>query len=332
MSTAQHHIWKSETPESLPDFIIGGAMKSGTTSLHAILQNHPDIAIAHDELGFFDMDSLLQHPDFHFYNKKNKQWTRQSMYEHPDALWNWYYSQFKDLKKNNVRLVGEDSTTYLCSEKAAKRISMQDKPIKLIFILRHPTKRTISNYLHLLKSGRAIYSLEDTLRYRPNSIIRRSLYKEQLGFYYKHIPFENIKVVLFEDLIENKSDCIKEVCDFLGVDFDKLEKTSLSIHSNKTRIPKNIKLQLFRNRLLRKSADYRYSKALPVQPDFLEKKPMFHRLVDKLHKKINPHKTDRKFVASAATLSLLDDFFKSELQGFDELTKKDVLSKWFKNG
>ena len=63
--------WISDQPENLPDFIIGGAMKSGTTSLHAILDAHPDIAIQRDELGFFDMDSIVQHPDFNFYDVKN---------------------------------------------------------------------------------------------------------------------------------------------------------------------------------------------------------------------------------------------------------------------
>ena len=176
MLESQSDNWKAKQPENLPNFIIGGAMKSGTTSLHAILNSHPDIAIAHNELGFFDIDSLLQHPDYNFFDANTIKWTKQSMQKEPERLWNWYYSQFKS-SENKEKLLGEDSTTYLTSEIAAKRIALQDKSIKLIFILRHPTKRTISNYLHLLKSGRAIYSLEDTLRYNPNSIIRRSLYK-----------------------------------------------------------------------------------------------------------------------------------------------------------
>lgn len=44
--------WVSNQPEKLPDFIIGGAMKSGTSSIHQILNKHPDIFIAKDELGF----------------------------------------------------------------------------------------------------------------------------------------------------------------------------------------------------------------------------------------------------------------------------------------
>ena len=168
--------WKSSRPELLPDFIIGGAMKSGTTSLHAILNNHPDIGFAHNELGFFDIDDFLQHPDFNFYNSSTQEWISQCLENEPDLFWNWYYAQFEGL--DNVRLKGEDSTTYLTSRLAAERIALQEKRIKLIFILRHPTQRTVSNYLHALKSGRAIYSLEDTLAYMPDSIIKRSLYYE----------------------------------------------------------------------------------------------------------------------------------------------------------
>ncbi|WP_055445297.1 sulfotransferase family protein [Lacinutrix himadriensis] len=330
MAKNTQDVWKSKTPEHLPDFIIGGAMKSGTTSLHAILHSHPDIAMAHNELGFFDIDSILQHPDYNFYDPKKETWTSQSMQEQPTLLWNWYASQFKSIEKK-AKIIGEDSTTYLTSEIAAKRIALQDKPIKLIFILRHPTKRTISNYLHLLKSGRAIYSLEDTLRYNPNSIIRRSMYPEQLEAYYKHIPFERIKVVLFEDLLEDKEKCIQEVCEFLEVDFSKLDTSVFNTHSNKTKTPKHIKLQLLRNRWLRKSGNYRYSSFLPLQPDFQGKMPLQYRIMDRLHKKLNPLKSTIKFKASKATVALLDDFFKTEFKDLDSLVKKEVFSKWFKN-
>ncbi|WP_417237089.1 MULTISPECIES: sulfotransferase family protein [Flavobacteriaceae] len=328
MDTLKNH-WKSDHPERLPDFIIGGAMKSGTSTLHAILNSHPEISIAKNELGFFDMDSILQHPDFNFFNPKTKTWLHQSMENEPELLWDWYYSQFEGIEKKG-RLVGEDSTTYLCSEMAAKRIALQVKPIKIIFILRHPTQRAISNYLHLLKSGRAIYSLENTLRFNPNSILRRSMYLEQLEAYYKHLPFDRIKVVLFEDLIEDKQNCIKEVCEFLEIDYSKLNKAVFNTHSNKTKIPKHLTLQLFRNRLLRNMGGYRYSNFLPIQAGFQSKLPLGYKIIDRLHKKINPHKTEYKFSASKATVKLLDDFFKTELQGLDALVKKEICSKWFK--
>ena len=199
----------------------------------------------------------------------------------------------------------------------------------MIFILRHPTKRTVSNYLHLLKSGRAIYNLEDTLRFNPNSIIRRSLYKEQLETYYKFIPSNRIKVVLFEDLIKDKKSCVKEICEFIGVDFNKYGEDDLNAHANKTRIPRNINLQLKRNRFLRYFGDYRYSMFLPMQPKNQKTAPLIHKLVDTIHKRINPHRENYNFEPNPSTISFLDHFFKMEMKGIDELTQKEIYSKWF---
>ena len=50
----------------------------------------------------------------------------------------------------------------------------------------------------------------------------------------------------------------------------------------------------------------------------------------KMHKKLNPDKSDNTFKVSKATLSFLDDFFKEELKDFDTLVKKEKYSKWFK--
>ncbi len=327
----EQRLWQSQTPEYLPDFIIGGAMKSGTTSLHAILDAHPDVSIAKEELGFFDMDDMLQHPDFNFYHNEKDIWTTQSMVQHPAILWDWYHSKFKALKKSPSTLLGEDSTSYLASHHAAKRISIQDKPIKLIFILRQPTKRTISNYLHKLKSGRALYSLEDTLRYDPYSIVERSLYPKQLKQFYDFISADRIKVVLFEDLVDDMASCIREVCEFLAIDFDKLDQSVFSTHSNKTKLPKHIGLQIFRNRLLQKTKYYRYSQFLPVQPDLQKNLPWRFKLIDRIHKKINPHKSTFKFNVSSETIRFLDDYFKSEFEGIDHIIGTDVYSKWFKD-
>jgi hypothetical protein len=328
--TQLHIDWRAKRSKILPDFIIGGAMKSGTTTLHNILDRHPDISIANNELGFFDIDGLLQHPDFNFFDTKTQRWISQSIETNPDLFWNWYYSHFEQLNKEN-KLIGEDSTTYLTSRHAAKRIACQEKSIKLIFILRHPTKRTISNYLHLLKSGRAIYNLEDTLRYDPNSILRRSLYCEQLESYYQHLPFESIKVILFEDLIHNTKVCIQNVCEFLGVDFNRMAESDLEVHSNKTVVPKNISLQLWHNRWMQKSRDYRYSKFLPMQPEFKKRPPLKYRLIEAIHQRINPKKSTFKFVPNESTIQLLNAFFKVEMEEIDTITKQAIFSKWFKD-
>ncbi|WP_445666638.1 sulfotransferase [Fodinibius sp. AD559] len=72
----------------IPDFIIAGAMKCGTTSLHYILSKHPQIFIPDEEINFFDLDEFDQHKDFIMY-KNGK----------------WYYPNFMKNKVEYLQLV-----------------------------------------------------------------------------------------------------------------------------------------------------------------------------------------------------------------------------------
>jgi hypothetical protein len=279
------------------------------------------------ELGFFDMDNILEHPDFNFFDE-NEKWHTQNINENSSKAWDWYNQKFEGA---NQRLKGEDSTTYLSSNRAAKRIGMQRKEIKMIFILRHPTARTISNYFHYLKSGRAEYSLEDTLQYNPQSIIRRSLYKIQLEQYYKYFKPENIKIVLFEDLVNNPELVIMELCSYLNISKDKYKKDDFKLHFNKTLYPKYYKVQLIYNRLSRNIGKARYSSFLP----FKYKVKRYHiglkeKILNKIHDRVNPKQDKNKPYVSQSTKQYLDDFFKTELEGLDELTGLKIMNKWFK--
>jgi hypothetical protein len=318
--------WKVKNTAELPDFIIGGAMKSGTTSLHQILNKHPDVYMAKGEIGFFDIDNILEHPDFNFFDKKNK-WNTQKIENDPEILWTWYYKKFK---ASNGQLKGEDSTTYLASPIAAKRIGSQNKDIKMIFVLRHPTSRTLSNYFHLLKSGRAEYNLEDTLQYNPSSIIRRSLYKQQLEQYYKYLKPKNIKVILFEELIKNPELIISQLSSYLNISNHKFSIEDLKQHSNKTQYPKSEKIQLKYNRLNRKLGKSRYSNYLPIKYQVGNNSNGFkQKILKKIHSKINPKSYKYKPTVNESTKKYLDDFFRKEMKGIDELTKMNIYNEWF---
>lgn len=64
MNNHNETLWKYPPGMTLPDFIICGAMKSGTTTVHGILNRHPQIFIPDPEIHFFDIDDVLQHPDY----------------------------------------------------------------------------------------------------------------------------------------------------------------------------------------------------------------------------------------------------------------------------
>ncbi|MCZ6594310.1 MAG: sulfotransferase [Bacteroidetes bacterium] len=319
--------WKAPMDAIVPNFIIGGAMKSGTSTLHAMLVQHPEVFIPEEEIGFFDIDNIIEHYDFNFYDKKAKRWTSQDMVKNPDLLWNWYSSKFTAGKG---KMLGEDSTSYLTSKFAAERISLQEKPIKLIFMLRHPSQRAYSNYFHLLRSGIVVHSFEDVLQFHPDLVLRRSLYKDQLESYYKHIPKENIKVVVFEDLIENPKAVMKDVCSFLNLDMDVFDPTVFETHSNRGELPWLARIHRLKNLFFRSYGNSFYQKALPNKaPKNVVKRMFFSKVANRIHGILNPLKDRITPKMNPGTQDFLDDYFKKELAGLDELAGAEVLSKWF---
>jgi len=319
--------WRAPHNITLPDFIISGAMKSGTTTLHAMLGQHPDVFIPDEELHFFDMDSLVQHPDFNVFEEG--EWHSHDLIKSPNQYWQWYSTKFASATKKQLK--GEDSTTYLASESAAQRIALQSKKIKLLIMLRQPTARVYSHYWHMVKAGRAMFSFEDTLKYFPHNLLDRSGYLRQLKAVFNHIPKEQIKVILFEDFISNKESVLKEVCEFLDLDFNKLPKEALSLHENKARIPRFVSLHLFKTRLFRSKGNAQYlNHFLNVGSKLNVKRSLITRAFDFSYRLINPlvlKKTER---INSNTKQFLDDYFYKELEGLDELLGKNILSKWFK--
>ncbi|HBH05766.1 MAG TPA: hypothetical protein DDX92_04090 [Flavobacteriales bacterium] len=317
--------WITSEIELLPEFIIGGAMKSGTSTLHAILDKHPKIFMPSYEIGFFDIDNILVHNDFNFYVESK--WVNQSMDKNPKLMWDWYHSKFRE---GESLVKGEDSTTYLASKIAAQRIALQNKEIKLIFLLRQPSLRAYSNYWHLLRTGRATHSFEDTIRYNPYTIINRSLYKEQIEDYYSFIPKSRIKVIIFENLVNDMENTLREICTFLNIKFEEFPKNVLNTHSNKARVPRNEILQIRRNLLLRNFGNSRYNNRLPFKPSKEENPiPLYAKLLNRLHSKINPHLPISPPKINQQTKLFLDEYFYRELLGIDELINQNALSQWF---
>ena len=327
MKEAKSHNWKAPKDAILPNFIIGGAMKSGTSTMHAMLGQHPKIFIPTEELGFFDIDNIIEHYDFSFFDPKTKQWTTQDMDENPKLLWDWYSSKFKEGKG---KLRGEDSTSYLTSKFAAERIGMQDEDIKLIFMLRQPSKRAYSNYHHLVRAGIIAHSFEDVLQFQPNLVLRRSSYKDQLEAYYRFIPKKNIKVVVFEDLIEDPKKILSEVCDFLGVASDELDPAIFETHSNAGKFPVFNRPQLLKNHWFRRYGNSFNLKSLPLKaPRSVVKRTMMSKLATRLLGIVNPLRAKKAAPMNPATKKFLDSYFQKELAGLDELVGQRILHKWF---
>lgn len=320
--------WIAPENFKIPDFIICGAMKAGTTTLHHILNEHPHIHIPNNELHFFDIDNVFQHPDFNYFDGRD--WIIQQLTNDPMLFWRWYSSHFDGAANNQI--IGEDSTTYLASEAAAKRIQLQKKKIKLIIMLRHPTGRAYSQYLHMIRTGRAMYSFEDTIRFNPYSILHRSLYYDQLKNFFYHIPKKHIKVVIFEEFLMNKQNSLREICAHIGVDADLIPKELVDTHKNKALIPKYPAIHRLKNRFFREAGNLDYYSHLPVKPEFASRGKMkvnMLKLINKIHRRLNPLIEINSQKMKPSTKRFLDDFFKEKLEGINDLLEKDVMSIWF---
>ncbi|CAH9056762.1 hypothetical protein PSECIP111854_01858 [Pseudoalteromonas sp. CIP111854] len=300
------------------DFFIAGAMKCGTTTLHQMLNAHPDIFMAKDELFYFDMDDIAQHPDFIF--RQNGQLHAPDI--RSDVYKYWYQSRFSQASSGQLK--GEDSTTYICSELAIKRMAKLKPKAKIIIMLRQPSQRVYSHYWHMVRAGRAGYSFEDTLRFQPHLLLQRSEYSAQLRVLYRYFPRDQVRVILFEDFIVDPKQAIESACLFLELDAKKLPDNALQTHANKGQTPKFLKLHLLKCRIFRGAVSNTYrqhftDKGTGKSLDLFER--IYRRLnpmIDKSPEKMTPqHK------------QLLDEYFSKIMTDINELTGLNAYQTWF---
>lgn len=241
----------------LPDFIIGGAPKCATTSLHHILAEHEEIGMPAGEFGFFDADDPITHPDFFFVHGGDL--VAQDC-ESADGLFLRYAERFRPFQ--DARFIGEDSTTYLSSPVAAARIKRALPDVKLIFMLRDPVERTYSQYWHMVNSGRAAVSFERALTVHPNLVLG-STYRPQLDQYLKHFRRDQMKIVLFEDFVRDRDATVDGVTEFIGA--ARMDQRHCRKWSNRTPYPAFPRLLLLANRIRSRLMRERYRHHLGVR-------------------------------------------------------------------
>jgi hypothetical protein len=315
------------TSGRLPDFIIAGAMKSGTTTLHHILAQSPAVFIPDGEIHFLDMDDILQHPDFFIF--AHKKWWTPRLEEEQAKYFAWYTSFFTGA--HETQIVGEDSTTYLSSPQVPERIARFLPQAKIIILLRDPASRTYSHYWHLLHTGRANYNFEDSLQIEPGQLIERSLYKKQIERFFANIPSQHIHVMLFEEFIQNVQAEIREVCMFLEVDTE-LDISQIDTYRNRAVIPQYPRIQLWYNRIFRLHARRLYFSHLPHSPEQVRmSKFSLMRLVAALHRRVNPTRPSKPPPMKPQTRTFLNAYFARENAGLSELIGKDVQRYWYRD-
>ena len=202
----------------LPDFLVLGAQKAGTTALYAYLRWHPGITgPSWKEVSFFD-----------------RHWWRGEA---------WYRGQFP--LRSRGRLVGEASPSYLFHPLAPERVRSLVPEARLVALVRDPVARAYSHYQHEVALGREPLSFEDALAAEPSrtqgeaerlvadprafsrawwdhTYVARGRYAEQLERWLEVFPREQLLVVPTEDLGERPAETYAAILAFLGAEAHEL--------------------------------------------------------------------------------------------------------------
>jgi hypothetical protein len=201
-----------------PDFLVIGAAKAGTTSLHHYLGEHPSIFVSPvKEPGFF---AFADHrPQC---TGPGDEWVLQTLATSPDS----YCSLFDQAKEDQI--AGESSPVYLVDENTPSHIHSRLPDVRLIVILRNPMDRAFSQFRFMRACGRepernfltALMAEDRRLDdgwmwgwgYR-----RAGMYHHQLSRYLEYFDSDQLEILLFDDLERDPLATMQGVFEFLGV-------------------------------------------------------------------------------------------------------------------
>lgn len=203
----------------MPNFLIVGAAKSGTTSLYHYLNQHPQIFMSPvKEPRFFAFEGTI--PDFSGPGDHRENATTITSIEQYQALFQGVTDE---------KAVGEASPPYLYIPGTAERIASHIPDAKLIAILRHPAERAFSNYFDKRLSGDEPHDqFSRALDEEPKRIAEnwsfswhyaaRGYYYRQLKPYFDAFPRSQIRVFLYDELEADAAALVTEAFRFLEVD------------------------------------------------------------------------------------------------------------------
>jgi hypothetical protein len=207
----------------LPNFLVIGAAKSGTTSLYHYLKQHPEVFMSpvKEPLFFAAEGGTIEYagPDGRLVSRPANKGavTEIGAYER-------LFDGVTDEKA-----VGEVSPMYLYVPKAPERIQHRIPSAKLVAVLRNPVERAYSAYLQRDREGREPLSdFREALRAEEGRMRdgwglgyhykARGLYHEQLLRYHEAFGRGSVRVYLYEDLNESPAAIAKDAFRYLGVD------------------------------------------------------------------------------------------------------------------
>jgi hypothetical protein len=179
----------------LPNFVVIGAMKAGTTSVYHQLRQHPQVFMPETkEPNFFTA-------------------------EHNWGLGVEWYERLFDAAGDAVAR-GEASVSYTLYPNfgdVPRRIHQVIPDVRLIYLVRHPVDRAISHLWMDMRQGNPVSDPEQALLERPR-FVNMSRYNMQIEQYLEFFPREQMLVVKSEDLRSDRARTLERILAFIGVD------------------------------------------------------------------------------------------------------------------
>lgn len=198
-----------EAPSSeqtdLPTFIIGGALKAGTTSLYYYLSQHPDIYMC-----------PIKEPRYFAFEPSNPEHVANTNF-FPVRTLDAYRALFHDAAPGALR--GEASPHYMLSGQAPQLIHDTIPDVQLVFSLRHPIERAYSGYWHVFRMGQETRPVELALT-EDDYLVTNGRYFAMLAPWYELFDESRIKLLFFDDLKVDAVGVVRELCQYLGVTAD----------------------------------------------------------------------------------------------------------------
>lgn len=212
---------------TLPNFLLIGPSRSGTTSLYYYLQQHPQIFM-----------SRIKETNFFAYERQN------DPFRFPIRTRAQYEGLFAAAQKNQA--IGEASPIYLGSRVAPERIRTVIPEARLITILRHPVVRAYGSYLSAVRNRRETRSFAELIRdHRSGAgfseFLNLSYYHRHLTRYLKLFPPKQVSINLFDDFRREPLAMLRQILKFVSVDPDAEFDTSAQY--NRSGLPRSRTLE-----------------------------------------------------------------------------------------
>lgn len=207
---------------AFPNFLVIGAPRAGTTSLHEYLGQHPDVFMSpRKEPRFFAYGP--EGPD---HSGPADSWT---INQTDTTGLDTYEALFDGVEGESA--VGEVTPTYLAESSSPKRIAEHAPDMRLIAVLRNPVERAFSDFVNMVRLRREpLDDFEEALDEEHRRIQegwspfyhyrRKGYYARHLGRYLEHFHPDQIRIFFFEDLVNDAQRVTRAIFKFLEVDPD----------------------------------------------------------------------------------------------------------------